>query len=137
MFFRNSNVFSPDRIFPEKGRLTDNRMLIIAGLLSRFPTNRPTYTVAERAKLVMGHIMFASKAPPLLRWYPCPACGPLLPCVPNGIFNSVHHPWLSVVIAAFPVAFREAHEAFPLFQDAAGFSVLVKRFLFRRQFHFF
>lgn len=53
-------------------------MLIITGLLFRFPTNRPTYTVAERAKLVMGPIMFASKAPPLLRWYPCPARGPLL-----------------------------------------------------------
>lgn len=30
---RSSHVFSPDRIKPEKGRLTDNRMLIIAGFL--------------------------------------------------------------------------------------------------------
>lgn len=38
MFFRNSNVFSPDRIFPEKGRLTDKRMLIIApSFLIEFP----------------------------------------------------------------------------------------------------
>lgn len=37
-FLRSSHPFSPDKIFPEKGRLTDNRMLIIApSFLFEFP----------------------------------------------------------------------------------------------------
>ena len=71
----------------------------------------------------------------VFHWHPCPACRPLLPSVPNGFFNAVHYPGGSVVIAAFPGAFRETHEAFPLFQDAAGFPIGQDRFLFRRQLH--
>lgn len=80
--------------------------------------------------------MLTIRASSPLGIYPCPARGTLLPCVTDGIFNAVHYPWLSVVIAAFLEAFREAHEAFSLFQDSKGFSVLQNIFLFRRQFHF-
>lgn len=65
-----------------------------------------------------------------------PARGTLLPCVTDGIFNAVHYPGFSVVIAAFFEAFREAHEAFSLFQDSKGFSVLQKIFLFSIHFPF-
>lgn len=97
------------------------------GVAQAFPAWR-------RAVIIVS--VFAISACPAFRRIPRPACGPLLPCVTDGFFNAVHYPGGSVVIAAFPGAFRETHEAFPLFQDAAGFSIGQDRFLFRRQLHF-
>lgn len=80
--------------------------------------------------------MLTIRASSPLGIYPCPARGPLLPCITDCIFNAVHYPGFSVVIAAFFEAFCGAHEAFPLFQDSKGFSILQNIFLFSIHFPF-
>lgn len=71
----------------------------------------------------------------VFHWHPRHARGSLLQGVADGFFNAVHYPGFAVVIAAFSKAFGEAHEAFPFFENSAGFPIGEECFLFRRHLH--
>lgn len=146
MFFRNSNVFSPDRIFPEKGRLTDNRMLIITGLLSWLPiTNQPRIlgkvsqsTIGTGCGIGGVFAVKAIKAMSLCQQLPRPARGPLLPCVFNISFMSrAYNSSLSNTGPNALVTMPYAPESlFGRVHPFECFPVFVKSFLFSIHFSF-